>query len=479
MANKAIDLIAQGENKTLEFKESLPKNESIAKTVVAFSNTSGGRLIIGINDNREIVGIAEENLSELQDTIVSVIIDRCHPNILPEIYTLNIEGKLLLVIEIFRGNLLPYYLKSEGKAEGTYIRVGATNRKASVENIMELERQKRHIGFDVEINTDVDFSLLDLTPLLNRFAAVGKPLDAPKLSNLKLIKTENGKTYPTNALLILLGYFPHCSVKCARFKGITMELFIDKKEYSGDIFGILENTQNFILNHINLRGEIKGLYRTDTYEIPLVALREALINALIHRDYTNGGRDIKVGIYDDIVNIVSPGSFPSTITAEDIAQGRSEARNKTVANIFKELGLIEQWGSGIARIKILCAENGLREALIEEKNDSVDVEFYRPIVDATVEVTGVHAKTAVGNVIVSANDRLRPITTNYDQLRPEEITVIKYLESHLNITRKNAKEILSIGETKIKEVFNILIEKGLIQRHGSGRGTYYIGVFSK
>lgn len=476
MANNLIDLITQGENKTLEFKETLPKNESIAKTVVAFSNTSGGRLIIGVTDNRKIIGIADENLSELQDTIVSVIMDRCHPNILPEIYTLNIEGKLLLVIEIFKGSLLPYYLKSEGKVEGTYIRVGATNRKASVENIMELERQKRHIGFDEEINTEVDFISLDLTSLLNRFAASEKPLDQQKLSNLKLIKTENGKTYPTNALLILLGYFPHCSVKCARFKGTTMELFIDKKEYSGNIFEILENTQNFILNHINLRGEIKGLYRTDTYEIPLVALREALINALIHRDYTNGGRDIKVGIYDDIVNIVSPGSFPSTITAEDIAQGRSEARNKIVANIFKELGLIEQWGSGIARIKILCAENGLREALIEEKNDSVDVEFYRPVVDATVQVTGVQVKTAVGNIIASANDQLRPITTDYNRLRPEEITVIRYLESHLSITRKEAKEILSLGETKIKEVFNVLIEKGLIQRHGSGRSTYYTGV---
>lgn len=474
-----IDLIAQGENKTLEFKESLPKNESIAKTIVAFSNTSGGRLIIGVNDECQIVGIADQNLAALQDTIVSVISDRCHPNILPEIYTLNIEGKLLLVIEIFRGSLLPYYLKNEGKADGTYIRVGATNRKASIENIMELERQKRHVGFDEEINTDVDFASLDLSPLLSRFAAMGKPLDEQKLSNLKLIKTENAKTYPTNALLILLGYFPHCSVKCARFKGTTMELFIDKKEYGGDIFGILENTQNFILNHINLRGEIKGLYRTDTYEIPLVALREALINALIHRDYTNGGRDVKVGIYDDIVNIVSPGSFPNTITAEDIAQGRSEARNKVVANVFKELGLIEQWGSGIARIKLLCVEHGLREALISEKNDFVDVEFYRPSMDATAEATGVQAKTAIGNVKAYVTDRLRPIATDYDRLRPDEMAIIKYLENHVSITRKEAKEILSLGETKIKEVFNDLIEKGAIQRQGSGRSTYYIGVRSE
>ena len=160
---------------------------------------------------------------------------------------------------------------------------------------------------------------------------------------------------------------------------------------------IIENTQNFILNHINLRGEIKGLYRTDTYEIPLIALREALINALIHRDYVNGGRDIKVGIYDDIVNIVSPGSFPNTITKEDIENGRSEARNKVVANIFKELGLIEQWGSGIKRIKNICLEHELKEPTIDEKNDFVDVEFYRPQIIKTDDKP-------------SENDRLATIT---------------------------------------------------------------------
>ena len=147
----------------------------------------------------------------------------------------------------------------------------------------------------------------------------------------------------------------------------------------GDIFSILENSMSFVLNHINLRGEIKGLYRTDTYEIPQPALRETIINALIHRDYINGGRDIKVGIYDDIVNIVSPGSFPHNITAQDIKNGRSEARNRVVANVFKELGLIEQWGSGINRVKSICIEQGLKEPKIEEQNDFVDVEFYRPI----------------------------------------------------------------------------------------------------
>ncbi len=134
------ELITQGENKQLEFKEQLPKNESIVKTVISFSNTSGGKLIVGVSDEREIVGIDEANIFELQDKISSLIFDSCYPNILPEIYTVNMEGKLLLVIEVFRGNLLPYYLKKEGKNKGTYLRVGATNRQASFEMIVEFFR---------------------------------------------------------------------------------------------------------------------------------------------------------------------------------------------------------------------------------------------------------------------------------------------------------------------------------------------------
>lgn len=421
------------------------------------SQIPGGKLIIGISDDREIVGVDETNIFELQDKISSLIFDSCYPNILPEIYTLNLEGKLLLVVEVFRGNLLPYYHKKEGKNNGTYIRVGATNRKASFENIVELERQRRNISFDEEINYEVELDSLDLSPLYEVFNRVGKELSEQKLKNLKLIKEENGKECPTNALLILLGHYPHCLVKCAKFKGTTMELFLDKKEYGGNIFSILENTQNFILNHINLRAEIKGLYRTDTYELPMVALREALINALIHRDYINQGRDIKVGVYDDIVNIVSPGSYPNTISQEDINSGRSDARNRVIANVFKELGLIEQWGSGITRIKKSCLDMGLKEPKIIEQNDFVDVEFYRPKVSDSVGKPSENI----------GNDRLRPIATDYDQI------ILEYIARNKRITRKEAKIILDIGETKIKELFNELIEKEVIQRVGAGRSTYY------
>ena len=453
------ELIAQGENRQLEFKEQLPKNESIVKTVISFSNTSGGKLIIGVSDERKIVGIDEENIFELQDKISSLIFDSCYPNILPEIYTLNIEGKLLLVIEIFRGNLLPYYLKKEGKNKGTYLRVGATNRQASFDNIVELERQRRNISYDEELNYEVELSSLDLSPLYDVFKKVAKKLDTEKLKNLKLIKEQHGRDYPSNALLILLGYHDHCMVKCAKFKGTTMELFLDKKEYGGNIFEILENVQNFILNHINLRAEIKGLYRTDTYEIPVVALREALINALIHRDYINQGRDIKVGVYDDIVNIVSPGSYPNSISQSDIDSGRSDARNRVIANVFKELGLIEQWGSGIARIKKSCLDIGLVEPKIVEMNDFVDVEFFRPIISKTV---------------VKTSDTVGKVSDSSIALSLQEEKIISYLESNKRIVSKDVEKLLGLKESRTRELLKQMVEKGIIVRLGSGRSTYYM-----
>jgi len=440
-----IQQIKQGESKTLEFKEKLPSNESIAKTVIAFSNTAGGKLVIVISDDLKIIGIDDNNLFEIKDKIASIVYDSCYPNILPEIYTLTIQDKLLLVIEVFRGNLIPYYLKKEKRENGTYLRLGATNRKAGIENIIELERQRNNISYDEEINYSIDFNKLDLSPIYNEFKKQDKHLDINKLKNLKLIKEESSKIYATNALLIALGYYEHCEVKCARFKGTTMEIFIDKKEYKLDIFSTLQKTLAFIQNHINLRGEIKGLYRVDSYEIPTEALREAIINALIHRDYTNFGKDIKVGIYDDIVNIVSPGGLPHNITLEDVNNGRSETRNKILANLFKELELIEKWGTGINRIKRLCIKKGLREPIFDEKNDFIDIEFFRENKKTTQETTQEIKKGSTKEKIVQYIIENKYITR--DELASKIGVSTNAIKQHLANLKKENK-IKRIGSTK-------------------------------
>ncbi len=458
------EIIKNGESKQLELKIKLPSGNSIAKTVIAFSNTSGGKLIIGVNSNLEIVGIDENKVFQIEEKISSIIYDLCYPNILPEIYTVNIDDKILLVIEIFRGNLLPYYLKNKGKRNGTFIRIGSTNRLADETMIMELERQRQGKSFDEEENFDFNIKSLNLDILFNKFKQANKKTDYGKLKNLKLIKTRGKKDYPVNALLIILGRLDNSIVKCARFKGRTMEEFIDKKEFNGTLFDILDNVINFLKNHLNLSAKIKDIQRTEEYEIPVIALREALLNALIHRDYTRS-RDIKVAVYDDIVEIISPGGFPNGITLEDISNGRSELRNKVLANVFKVLGYIETWGSGIARIKSVCEKNGTGFS-INEKGDFVEVIFKR------LSLTG--------------STRKRPQEPARDRKRPQEKTAIEkkfslelrkilsYLNENEKISRKEVMALLNCKETKAKNTLKELVDLKLIIQIKKGKYTYYI-----
>lgn len=443
--------IQNGEGKNLEFKVQLPNSNALAKTIVAFSNAGGGKLIIGVNDQGEMIGLEPEvNIFELKDQVASIIYDTCYPTILPDIYTTTIDNHLFLIIEVYRGNLLPYYLKNKGKSEGVYIRVGATNRKASHENILDLERQRRNISFDQEANREVDYNLLDLSLLEDHFRKAGKALDRSVMKNLKLIIEENGTLYPSNGLLILLGEFEHVRMKCSRFKGNAMDVFLDRKEYDGDLLIQLENAEKFIKNHIRLGSEIKGLQREDEYEIPLEAIRESLVNAVVHRDYSNDGRDIKVGIYDNIVNIVSPGSFPSTITQEDILEGRSEIRNKVIARVLKELNYIEQWGSGIRRIKSSCQAKGLKEPEIIEKGDFVSVSLYREL--------------------DFQKDKNEEILSSRE---PEE-SILRYLKSNQNkITTKETKVLLGLGERRSREILKDMIDKNILEKVGMTTNTHY------
>ena len=460
-------LITQGENKRVEFKEQLPKNESIVKTIIAFSNTSGGKLIVGVNDNREIVGIDDKNIFELQDKIASLIFDSCYPNILPEIYTLNVEGKLLLVIEVFRGNLLPYYLKKEGKNNGTYIRVGATNRKASFEHIVELERQRRNISYDEEENFEYALETFDLNIIYQEFKKVDKSCNAQKLKNIKLIKELNGTLMATNALAIVFGKLDNVMIKCARFKGTSMETFIDKKEFTGNLFTILEESIKFLQNHLYLNAKIEGMRRVEEYEIPLLALREIVLNAIIHRDYTRNS-DIKIAIYDDIVEIISVGGFVNGLTIDEISNGRSELRNKVVANLFKELNFIESWGSGVEKVRKSCSENGIKFELAE-KGSFVEAVFYRPKVSETTNYDRL-----VPNSAEKPSESIGKVSESIGKVSDNEQIIIDYIQNHSKITSKDVESLLALKEARARRILKEMVEKGLIIRLGRGRSTYYV-----
>ena len=359
------ELIQKGESRTLEFKEKLPKSESLAKTAVAFANGAGGKMLIGVEDKtQKIKGLSDQECSEYTDKIINIIFDLCSPLIRPEIYRYSVDGKGILVVDIFPGGNLPYYLRKEGKGNGVYVRIGSHNKKAGIEQIQELERKSRNISFDEIEDIDAEITDLDLEKLkVDFYNYTDKKLTENDLINLKILKKNGNAEIPTVGGYLLAGKNPdkyfQSAVKCARFKGTTTDIFIDQKEFRGPLYEQVENTVKFLMTHIELSGQLEGIQRVDKYAIPIKALREAVVNAIIHRDYSISGADIKVAVFDDIVEITSPGTMPGALAIDDIGNGRSEIRNKVIARFFNEINFIEQWGTGFKKIFGWCKDASL------------------------------------------------------------------------------------------------------------------------
>ena len=355
---KIKELIKQPEGRRLEFKGELPEHSDLAKTIVAFANDAGGELYIGISDNpRTIVGVAEDDLFEIEEKISNIIYGRCYPAILPEITFLTYDDKHLIKVTVYRGSTPPYYLKDKGKLKGTYIRVGSTNRKADETIIAELERIRRNISFDSEVLVEKPAHQLNIDHFASVFhEKTGETINTQVLKKLELIKEVNGVMYPTKALVLFSddelrnSLFHFAKVECARFKGITTDEFIDQKSITTGIATQAEEAYNFVLRHINKGATVKGVYTVSQWEYPIKAVREAIRNAVVHRDYSLTGKDIKVAIYDDMIEITSPGALPPSIDYSAMESRQSDARNKVIAPVFKRLGIIDQWGNGLKLI---------------------------------------------------------------------------------------------------------------------------------
>jgi len=347
------------ESRRLEFKQEFPPGKKIAETAIAFANGAGGKIIFGIQDDpRKIVGIPDNDLFALEERIVNHLHDLVYPTLVPEIYIQTFESRSLLVVEIYPGPDKPYYLKKLGKENGTFVRIGSTNRRASRELLDELERQRMKTSFDSVIYYETIADELDLELFKKDYEKItGKRLDREHLINIRLVKRDRNQLYPTNATVLLSDshlrkqQFPYAKIECARFKGTDKRIFLDQRTIEGPIHKLAEPCIDFVKKNIALSSEIGEVYRNDRWEYPIEAIREAIINAIIHRDYSILGSDIKVAIFDDMLEITSPGPLPETITLESLGSGRSEIRNRVLAPIFKDLKLIEAWGTGIRKIK--------------------------------------------------------------------------------------------------------------------------------
>lgn len=280
------------------------------------------------------------------------------PQIIPDIEPQTVEGKTVIVVSVEAGKNRPYYLKSKGKENGTYICVAGTSRQAFPEKIRELEMEGARIswdeltcvGYPVSENT-TEKLCRDIESFQEKAGMTEHSVKKEQLINWKILKQNEGKLLATNAYALLTSdYFPFSKTQCAVFKGTDRAVFLDKREFIGPIYTQIESAVEFVLRNIRLGATIDGLVRKEKYELPPEAIREMIINAHCHRNLLDESC-IQVAVYDDRLEVTSPGGLYNGLTYEEVMNGHSKIRNKGIANIFIRMGLVEAWGSAIPVIK--------------------------------------------------------------------------------------------------------------------------------
>lgn len=378
--NNIQELIKQPESKTLEFKRDLSSLQPIVKTVIAFANTAGGTIIVGIEDDGKVIGI--DDPFKMEEKIASTISDNVKPLIMPDIEFATVENKTLLIIKMPH-TIGPFYLKQAGYPDGVLVRLGSTNRQASPQLIDEIYRQRTKQSYD-ELpclgTNEKDFDPKLVKIVFDNFEH--KPTTA-KLKSLGLLVKHGSQTVPSNAGIILFANeetrfheFADARVSCARFAGTEKVDFIDRVDIDGGLLTAIEEVPKFIRRNTRMAAEIKTMRRKDISEYPTEAVREALLNALMHSDYSMRGSRILVAIFSDHMDITNPGMLPLGITLEDFKNGVSSVRNKVIARVFEKMELVEQWGSGYKRIMDICTDGGYPEPKWEEFGSAVRVTFY-------------------------------------------------------------------------------------------------------
>nr|QNO49713.1 hypothetical protein BFOKDAJI_00014 [Methanosarcinales archaeon ANME-2c ERB4]QNO49741.1 hypothetical protein BFOKDAJI_00043 [Methanosarcinales archaeon ANME-2c ERB4] len=346
-------LVTMPEGKTLEFKRDISAPKNILKTLVAFANAAGGRLLIGIeDDSREVLGV-EDPLDE-EERVCNLIADSIEPRLVPNVELISLEDKTLLRVEVYPSGSRPHWLRKEGPEEGVYVRLGSTNRKADRELIAELKRGAEGKSFDEQALPDRTVADLDFDAATACFERHRK-LVKNGLESLRLVARHQGHLVPSVGGMLLFGkdremVFPGAWIQCGRFIGKDNADIFDHIGINEHLPVAVERVMEFLKKHAMRGADFSELRRKDVWSIPLTILREALVNAIVHADYSQRGAPIRIAFFDDRIEIENPGILLPGLTVEDMLQGVSRIRNHVIARVFKELDLIEQWGSGVPRM---------------------------------------------------------------------------------------------------------------------------------
>lgn len=419
------------ETEKIEFKREL--NESLKKELVAFANTYGGEIYIGVDDNGKIVGL--DNAKKYLEAVSNIIRDSIKPDLtfITSVQILKVEGKEVIKITVLKGSKRPYHLISKGlKPSGVFIRHGITSAPATEESIRQMIIESDGTVFEKtrSMNQELTYNYAEKV-----FSE--KQIDFEK-ANQRTLGIINEDGYYTNLGFLLSDQCQH-SIKCAIYDGNTKLEFRDRKEFFGSILKQLDDTYEYISLQNKVESNFKGLNRVDRVDYPYYAIREALVNAVVHRDYSFSG-SILIHIFEDRIEFVSVGGLVAGLTLNDIMLGISESRNKNLAACFYRLKLIESYGTGIQRIYESYSQY------------NIDPEFKISENAFVVVLPNVNYKSHIDN-----NDE----------------KVFKVIKNRGSVRRRDIEDELKLSKSTVNLILNKLLKKGKIEKEGRARNIKY------
>jgi ATP-dependent DNA helicase RecG len=445
------------ESETLELKRSSSELKEAVISVVAMLNKHRrGRLYFGVRNDGEVVGqtVSDQTVRDVSRALS----EKVEPRIYPKVERIHLQGKACLRVE-FSGNESPYF--AFGRA---YIRIGDEDRLLSAKELerMFLARNRDASRWEAELS---DKRVSDVDPrVIRRFVKKANLAGRIDFEFANVRNTLNKLDLVQDGKLLRAAEVLFCDdnpleVQAAVFAGTDKRTFLDIKQFRGSLFDLLEKSETYVKEHINWKVEFGKLERSEIPEIPVDALREALVNSLCHRDYRNP-KGNEIAVFKDRVEIYNPGSFPEGLTPEDFIEGgeRSVLRNPRIAEALFKSKDIEKWGSGLKRISDECAERSVKVEFRALKTGFLVTFFRGP---------------ELGETSPRKTPQVTPQKTPQMILTGLESKILEAIAKQPGASRIWLAKSFGIGADTVKEYIERLKKKGMLRRVGPDRGGHW------
>ncbi len=422
--------------------------DDIKKEIIAFANCDGGTVYVGVADDGKVLGV--ENADECALQISNMVRDAVKPDVTMFIHyeTLECDGKAVVAVNIQRGTNRPYYLAKKGlRPEGVYVRQGYSSVPATDTAIRQMIKETDGDSFENmrSINQALTFEATK-----KEFEKRNVVFGQPQMQTLKIVSADG---ICTNLGLLLSEQCLH-TIKAAVFEGINQNVFKNRREFSGSLMQQLNDVYDYIDFHNQTHATFRKLLRIDTRDYPEVAVREALLNTLVHRDYSFRASTL-ISIYDDRIEFVSIGGLLPGLELDDLMMGVSVCRNPHLANVFYRLQLIEAYDTGMKKIMGAYA-NALVQPKIKTTNNAFKIIL--PNVNFTPKAAEVHKDfEKAADLALDSNEE----------------KVLQFLREHLMITRKETQTLLEVSQSTAGRILKAMVDSGRIKQIGGSRTTRY------